>query len=233
MKRGGTKTAIVTGASKGLGSQIARRLRRAGFHVVGYSRTSPNHVDIRDSSQVSRLAADVLEEKGKIDVLINNAGFVQSLSTLERTSDEDLLNAFETNVYGPFYNMRAVIPSMVKRNEGIIINIASKSAIYPVPKLAVYSASKSALVTLTQAVAKELKNTKVVCVAVCPAGMQGTMRAAVYGDENAKEQQSTGRVANIVYEIVMNGTASGTPVSQGSCTVIRKDRVEIREMQDE
>jgi short-subunit dehydrogenase len=227
------KTAIVTGASKGLGAQIVRRLRRAGFHVVGFSRTSPNRVDVRDSSQVNRLVSEVLAERRGIDVLINNAGFVQSLTPLERTSDEDLLDTFETNVYGPFYTMRSVIPSMVRRNKGVIINIASKSAIYPVPKLAAYSASKSALVTLTQAVAKELRKTKVVCLAVCPAGMRGAMRATVYGNENAKEQQSTGRVANIVYEIVMNGTASRRPVSQGSCTVIRKDRVEIREMQDE
>ena len=226
------KTAIVTGASRGLGAQIARRLRGAGIQVVGCSRTSPNPVDVRNSSQVNRLVADVLAETGRIDVLINNAGFVQSLRRLERTSDENLLNAFQTNVFGPFYTMRSVIPAMVKRNKGIIINIASKSAIYPVPKLAVYSASKSALVTLTQAVAKELRDTKVVCLAVCPAGMRTAMRAAVYGDENAKEQQSTQRVANIVCEIATNGTASGRPASQGSCIIIRRDHVEIREMQD-
>src|SRR2546425_9959971 len=162
------KTAIVTGANKGLGAQIVRRLRAAGFHVVGCSRTSPNPLDVRDSAQVDKLVAGVLSESGRIDVLINNAGFVQSLSSLEQTSDESLLNAFQTNVYGPFYTMRSVIPSMVKRNEGMIINIASKSAIYPVPKLAIYSASKSALVSLTQAVAKELRDTRVVCLAVCP-----------------------------------------------------------------
>src|SRR6266705_151489 len=150
------KTAIVTGASKGLGAQIARKLRGTGVQVVGWSRTSPNPVDVRDSSQVERHAATVLAQTGKVDVLINNAGFVQPLLPLARTSDESLLNAFQTNVYGPFYTMRSVIPSMVKRNEGMIINIASKSAIYPVPKLAIYSASKSALVSLTQAVAKEL-----------------------------------------------------------------------------
>jgi short-subunit dehydrogenase len=151
---------------------------------------------------------------------------------LERTSDDEFMNVFQTNVYGPFHIMRSVIPAMVKRNKGTIINIASKSAIYPVPGLAVYSASKSALVALTQAAAKELRNTKVVCLAVCPAGMRGSMRAAVYGDENSKEQQSTQRVANIVSEIAISGTASGKPVNQGSCIIVRRDQVEIREMQD-
>src|SRR2546428_7090562 len=154
------KTAIVTGTSSGLGEHIARRLRGAGIYVVGLSRTSPNTVDVRDSSQVKQLANRILAETGRIDVLINNAGLVQPPLPLERTSDETLLNIFQTNVYGPFYTMRSVIPAMVKRNKGIIVNIASKSAIYPVPKLAVYSASKSALVNLTQAVAKELRNTK-------------------------------------------------------------------------
>ena len=226
------KTAIVTGASKGLGAQIARKLRGSGIQVLDWSRTSANPVDVRNSSQVQKMAANILAETEKVDILINNAGFVQTLLPLEQTSDEDLLSTFQTNVYGPFYTMRSVIPSMVKRNEGIIVNIASKSAIFAVPKLAAYSASKSALVTLTQAVAKELRNTNVVCLAVCPAGMRGAMRASVYGDENAKEQQSTERVANIVYEIVTNRTTEKRRVSQGSCIIIRKDRIEIREMQD-
>ena len=226
------KTAIVTGDSRGLGAQIARRLRAAGIQVVGCSRTSPTPVDVRDSSQVNRFVDNVLEETGGIDVLINNAGFVQSQFPLEQTSNRDLLSVFETNVYGPFYTMRSVIPGMIERNRGIIINIASKSAIYPVPKLAAYSASKSALVVLTQAVAKELRDTRVVCLAVCPAGMRTTMRAAVYGHENAKEQQNPKRVANIVSEIVISGTASGRRLHQGSCIIIRRDHVEIREMQD-
>ena len=226
------KTAIVTGASRGLGAQIARKLRGAGVKVIDGSRTSRHPVDVRDSLQVNSFTDHVLAETGRIDMLINNAGFVQSLGPLDHTSDDTLLNAFQTNVYGPFYAMRSVIPAMVKRNKGVIVNIASKSAIYPVPKLAVYSASKSALVTLTQAVAKELRSTNVLCLAVCPAGMHTAMRAAVYGEENAKEQQSIQRVANIVCEIATKRTASTMPISQGSCIIIRKDHVEIREMQD-
>ena len=226
------KTAIVTGASRGLGAEVARLLRRGGLRVVSWSRTSPNPVDVRDPSQVNWLADRLLAETGRIDLLINNAGVIQSLHPLERTSDNELLSVFQTNVYGPLHTMRSVIPGMVKRNKGTIINITSKSAIYPVPGLAVYSASKSALVALTQAVAKELRNTKVVCLAVCPAGMRGSMRTAIYGDHNSKEQQSIRRVANIVSEIAISGTAGGNRVTQGSCIIVRRNQVEIREMQD-
>ncbi len=199
---------------------------------MGWSRTSRNSVDVGDPSKVNQLADRVLAETGTIDILINNAGLIQSLHPLDRTSNDELLNMFQTNVFGPFYIMRSVIPAMIKRNNGTIINIASKSAIYPVPGLAVYSASKSALVALTQAAAKELRNTKVVCLAVCPAGMRGSMRAGVYGDENSKEQQNIQRVAKIVSEMAISGSAGGRPVHQGSCIIVRKDQVEIREMQD-
>ena len=226
------KTAIVTGASGGLGRLIAQRLSEAGYRVVDCSRTSLNPVDVREPKQVTRFITSVFAEFGRIDVVVNNAGYIQPLAPMSRTSDEALLNAFQTNAYGPFFVMRSVIPIMSRQGGGIIVNIASKAAIYTVPKLGVYSASKAALVSLTEAAAKELRNTEVLCIAVCPSGMRTRMRAAVYGRGDARAQQSPRRVADLVSEIIHSRTVNGIPLNQGACVIIRKDKIAVREMHD-
>jgi NAD(P)-dependent dehydrogenase (short-subunit alcohol dehydrogenase family) len=226
------KTAIVTGASKGLGRLIAQRLSDERYRVVECSRSSPNPVDVRDPAQVRRFITGVRAKPGRIDVVVNNAGYVPPLGPLSLTKDEVLVNAFQTNTFGPFYIMRSIIPIMTKQGGGIIVNIASKAAIYTVPRLGVYSASKAALVSLTEAAAKELKNTNVFCVAVCPSGMRSRMRSSVYGQRDADRQQSPLRVANLVTEIIKRRTVNGSPVHQGACVIVRANEIEIREMRD-
>jgi NAD(P)-dependent dehydrogenase (short-subunit alcohol dehydrogenase family) len=227
-----TKTAIVTGATRGLGRIVAQILSDAGYRVADCSRTSPHPVDVRQPKQVSKFIANFVAKHGRIDVVVNNAGYVQPLAPLSRTSERVLQNAFQTNTFGPFFVMKTVIPIMRRQSQGMIVNIASKAAIYTVPNLGVYSASKAALVSLTEAAAKELSNTNVLCVTVCPSGMRTGMRAAVYGSENANAQQSPQRVATFVGEIINSRTVNGIPINHGACVIVRKDKVEIREMQD-
>ena len=189
-------------------------------------------MDVRKPEQVAKLVQTVVSESGRIDVVVNNAGYVQPLSPISQTTGAVLLDSFQTNTFGPFFVMKNVIPIMQKQGKGTIVNIASKAAIYTVPELGAYSASKAALVSLTQAAAKELRNTNIICVTVCPSGIRNRRRAAVYGEADAKKQQSPQRVARFIHEIINKHTANHLPVNQGACVIIRKDKVAIEEMKD-
>jgi NAD(P)-dependent dehydrogenase (short-subunit alcohol dehydrogenase family) len=227
-----TRTAIVTGATGSLGKLIVRKLEKAGLTVVGCSRTGPNRVDVRDPKQVRRFVTGLLKKQGRIDVLVNNAGHVQPLVSLERISDEELFKSFQTNTFGPLFMMRCVIPAMIKQNNGIIINIASKAAVYTTPLLGAYSASKAALVSLTQAGAKELRNTNVLFFAVCPAGMKTNLRAAVFGEADANRQQDPARVAKVVSDIITKQSVENMHLNQGACVVVRKNEITVIPLQD-
>jgi NAD(P)-dependent dehydrogenase (short-subunit alcohol dehydrogenase family) len=226
------KTAVVTGASKGLGSLVATNLEGLGYRVIRASRTSGDRVNVTNPDKVHEFMSRVVAENGRIDVLINNAGFVRAPHPAETTTTEELRETFTTNVFGPFYMMKEAISVMKKQGEGIIVNVASKAGVYSVPGLGAYSASKAALLSLSQAVAKELKDTNVKCVVVCPGGMNTQMRARVYGTEDAARQQSPHRVADYITEIVDRGTLDGASVAQGSCVIIRKTRLEVLAMQN-
>lgn len=227
-----SKVAIVSGASKGLGRAIASALSREDFEVEGFSRSSEPSLDVGDSVQVRRFVERVVRMHGRIDALVNNAGFAQKLASVSELSDDVLSETFRTNVFGPFYMMRSVIPVMLKQDSGTIVNIGSKSAVFAVPNLAAYSASKAALVSLTQAAAKELRNTNVLCYVVNPAGINTTMRTHIYGAENAKMQQSPKRVAGIIAELVTKHSINGIPAQHGSSLIIRRNGITTMELQD-
>jgi NAD(P)-dependent dehydrogenase (short-subunit alcohol dehydrogenase family) len=169
-----------------------------------------------------------LEKHGRIDAFVNCAGFVHPRADLEKTRYQDLVECFQTNVLGLFNFLERVVPVMRSQKGGVIVNVASKSARYAVPGLAAYSASKSAGVSLIQALAKEVADANLLCVTVSPSGMNTPMRALVYGEEDAKRQQSPEMVARIVCEIV-SGERS---VPQGADILIIKEKVIVNEMPD-
>ena len=106
---------------------------------------------------------------------------------------------------------------------GVIVNVASRAGVVPVPGLAAYSASKSALVSLTLALAKELGSNKVFCVSVCPGGMETEMRAVAYGPESARGQLDPLRVASVVVELASERSIEGRPVRSGAAVLVTKE----------
>ena len=232
------KVAIVTGTSRGLGQLIESNLRDAGYHVFGCSTHGPRAVDVRDRFQVSKFVADVLHEAGgRIDVLVNNAGVIYPSTPLETTMDEDLIDCLQTHVHGPFFMMKQVIPVMKAQKSGVIVNVASKSGVYTTPGLAAYSASKAALIALTQATAKELRETNILCVAVCPAAMNTYLRAKAFGREAAPLSMNPQRVADLVTTIAnlrsTHGFEPSMELAGGDCIIVRKDKLEIETMRDD
>jgi NAD(P)-dependent dehydrogenase (short-subunit alcohol dehydrogenase family) len=164
------RTAIVTGASRGIGAAIARALDRAGARVVLVARdrealagvAADLHngpvvlpVDLADPDAPARLVAEARDRVGAIDVLVNNAALAARAPTDEL--DAALVDRlYAVNVRAPLLLIAALVPSMVERGRGAIINISSGSAVVGTPRRAAYAATKGAIDAATRSLAIEL-----------------------------------------------------------------------------
>jgi short-subunit dehydrogenase len=146
-------TAIVTGASSGIGRATAEALARARFKVFGTSRRmlndGPKQVtmlacDVTEDGSVRKLVSEVLSRTGRVDVLVNNAG-IGLFGGAEESSVEQVRALFETNLFGVMRMTNAVLPSMRRNGRGHIINISSALGFIPTPYSAHYGATKHAL----------------------------------------------------------------------------------------
>src|SRR5262245_17106246 len=172
------KVALVTGGSSGIGAAVARRLRDEGAQVASLDvhAGSPNGVlaltaDVSRSADVEAAVASAHSELGPIDVLVCSAGVPgASLATVDVTDDE-WRRVMGINADGVFYCNRAVIPSMVERGYGRIVNIASIAGKEGNPMAGAYSASKAAVIALTKAIGKDLAKTGVLVNCVAPAAV--------------------------------------------------------------
>ena len=164
---------MVTGAARGIGAGIARRLARAGASVAvadsnrrGAEATAEQlradglqafavEVDVSDPASVRLAAEIVLERQGRIHALICNAGIAgKALPTWEQ-ADEDWQSVIDVNMSGVFYCCRAVLPSMIEHGYGRIVNIASLAGKEGNPNMVAYSASKAGVIALSKSIAKE------------------------------------------------------------------------------
>lgn len=160
-----SKTAIVTGASSGIGRASAEALAKAGFTVFGTSRRTsengPNQVsmlmcDVTDDEAVNALVSNVLSQTGRIDVLVNNAG-VGLLGGAEESSIGQVQALFDVNLFGVMRMTNAVLPSMRRLGGGRIINISSVLGLIPAPYSAHYAATKHALEGYSESLDHEVR----------------------------------------------------------------------------
>jgi short-subunit dehydrogenase len=169
------QVALITGASQGLGAAIAKRLAEEDMRLVLVARNAQRlEVVARDiqtahpTVQVARLPADVTDAQacqrvvdetqarwGRIDVLINNAGVAGKIALLQEIAVEEIDRVIDTNLKAPLYLMRAVLPGMIARQQGTILNINSVAGKTAYPYWSVYCASKFGLHAVTQAVGEE------------------------------------------------------------------------------
>jgi 3-oxoacyl-[acyl-carrier protein] reductase len=172
-----TPTALVTGAARGIGLACAQRLRAAGCRVVGVDLGTPAlaeaaahldvvaELDVSDAAAVRRLVA----EHGPFDIVVNSAGVVGPNKPMWEVSDDEWRSTMAVNLDGVFQVCRAVVPAMVERGWGRIVNIASIAGKEGNPNLAAYSASKAAVIGFTKSIGKELATTGVLVNSVAPA----------------------------------------------------------------
>lgn len=164
------RVCIVTGSTRGLGRAIVGRFHAEGAQVVVSGRGQedcdsvakelgdralPVACDVSSSDAVNALVARTLDAWGRVDVLVNNAGIAAD-HFLTRVTDEEWDHTLATNLSGPFYAIRAVVPAMKEQNSGSVINVLSWSGLRGNVGQAAYSASKAGLYGLTLSAAKEL-----------------------------------------------------------------------------
>jgi short-subunit dehydrogenase len=209
------KTAIVTGASSGIGKATASALARAGFTVYGTSRhegaAGPTQVtmltcDVTDDPSVRRLVADVLARTGRIDLLVNNAGF-GLFGGAEESSVEQAKSLFEVNFFGLVRMTNAVLPSMRKNGSGHIINISSVLGFIPGPYSAYYSATKHAVEGFSESLDHETRAFGVRVTLIEPAFTKSAFdQAALKPDAMLKEYDAARtRVDKLVQQAMTIG----------------------------
>lgn len=179
---------LITGGSRGIGRACVERFAADGHEVHFFYHKSheaakalalatgacAHAVDIRDSAAVAQAVAEI----GNVDVLVNNAGISQ-MKLLTDVTDEDWQNMMDTNLSGAFYVSRSVIPAMVHKKHGRIVNIGSMWGKSGASCEAAYSATKAALRGLTQALAKELGPSGITVNCVEPGLIMTDMNAAL------------------------------------------------------
>ena len=178
------RVCVLTGGSSGIGEAAAALLAQNGFTVYELSRGGSNageirHItaDVTQPEQVKAAIAAIVEQEGRIDLLVNNAGFGIS-GAVEFTDPKEAFDQLNVNFFGALHCMQAVLPHMRAQKSGHIVNISSVAAPIAIPFQAFYSASKSATNSLTLALRNEVKPFGVKACAILPGDVKTGFTAA-------------------------------------------------------
>ncbi|MCL0044451.1 3-oxoacyl-[acyl-carrier-protein] reductase [Dehalococcoidia bacterium] len=201
------KVALVTGASRGIGLGIARRLGMSGARIVindvifrdGQdtlvktfmelgSEASTYQADVTNATQVDQMFQDISKKLGGVDILVNNAGITRD-SLLLRMSEEQWDSVLAINLKGAFLCSRAAIRAMMRKKWGRIVNLASVVALAGNPGQANYAASKAGLIGLTRTVAREVASRNITVNALAPGFIATDMVDALSDDMKSKVKE--------------------------------------------
>lgn len=180
------KTALITGTSSGLGKTTARLFAASGWNVVATMRTPSaetelvtgehllvTRLDVQDRDSIERAVASGVARFGRIDVLVNNAGF-GLYGLFEATPDEKVREQFEVNVFGVMAVTRAVLPHFRANKGGTVVNVGSGAGVFTLPMMSLYCASKFALEGFSESLSYELASQGVAVKIVEPGGVVST-----------------------------------------------------------
>lgn len=178
------QVAVITGGAQGIGRAIADRLAKGGARIAiwdqdsGLARTAAGEIgedafacqaDVSDWDSVSDAMSKTLDKFGRVDICVNSAGIAGSNAPLADYPVDEFRRITEVNLLGTFHVNRAVVPAMVARNYGRIVNIASVAGKEGNPNASAYSASKAAVIGLTKSLGKELADKDIAVNCVTPA----------------------------------------------------------------
>ncbi|MFL5639763.1 MAG: oxidoreductase [Gemmatimonadaceae bacterium] len=229
------KVALVTGASSGIGEATAERLATAGYKVYGTSRRAPKPgrrsfemltLDVTSDASVEAVVSEVMRREGRIDLLVNNAGFSVAPAGAEETSIEQARSIFDTNFFGIVRMTRVVVPHMRRQGSGRIINIGSVLGFLPAPYMAFYAATKHAVEGYSESLDHELR-TKGIRVSVIEPSYTRTefdahlLEADSKLDEYREARTAVGKrlqealaaadAPSVVAEVVLQAAAAARP----------------------
>jgi len=230
-----SKVALVTGASSGIGQATAERLAKAGYTVYGTSRQGRQAgqngfemlaLDVTLDESVKAAVQKVIELEGRIDLLVNNAGFGVAPAGAEESSIAQAQAIFDTNFFGMVRMTRAVLPHMRRRGSGRIVNIGSVLGFLPMPYGALYAATKHAVEGYSESLDHELRTRGIRVSVVEPAYTKTPFdanflepdakldeyresRAAV--SERVKEVMATADQPGVVADVVLKAASATQP----------------------
>lgn len=194
-----SKIAIVTGASSGIGEATAELLANSGYKVYGTSRKGVSDtkrsykmiaLDVNNEESIEAALKEIVQIDGRIDLVVNNAGFGVAPGGAEESSIEQSKMIFDTNFFGIVRMTRAVVPYMRKQGEGRIINIGSILGLIPAPYMATYAATKHAVEGFSESLDHELR-TRGIRVSVVEPGYTNTQFEANTQDVDSKLDEYT------------------------------------------
>lgn len=197
-----TGVALVTGATSGIGEATAARLLAAGYTVYGTKRPGGEDaegafpllfMDVNSDESVATAIEDLIGREGRIDVLVNNAGFGIAPGAAEESSTEQAKALFETNFFGVLRVTRAVLPHMRKQGSGRIINMSSIMGLMPMPYMALYSATKHAVEGYSEALDNEVRNRGIRVSLVEPAEVRTKFDAHNVGPDSLIDEYKEAR----------------------------------------
>lgn len=215
MPMGDSRVAVVTGAARGIGREVALELAARGYAVAANDLEEPTGTvseverlgaealvvaaDVSDDDAVRRMAGEVRERFGRVDALVNNAGLM-FIASAEDTDLADWRRVVDVNLTGPFVTSREFGRMMLERGAGSIVNVSSVAGLLGIGNRAAYNASKHGLVGLTRTLAAEWGGRRVRVNAVCPGWVKterdaGDQASGDYGDEDIEGRTPMGRFA--------------------------------------
>ncbi|WP_085992649.1 SDR family NAD(P)-dependent oxidoreductase [Oceanobacillus senegalensis] len=227
MKKLKNKTIVITGASSGIGEKVARKVAEKGATPILLARSSDKlekiskeikedfsvtclyfQLDVSDTKQVKREFDKILHEVSSIDILINNAGF-GIFDAFHEASLDEIDRMFKVNVLGLMACTKQVLPSMLEKNTGHIVNIASQAGKLATPKSSGYSASKHAVLGFTNSLRLELSKTDIYISAVNPGPIETKFfetadRSGSYVENVKKYMLQSDKVADKIVQLLIN-----------------------------
>jgi 3-oxoacyl-[acyl-carrier protein] reductase len=222
-------TAIVTGSTRGIGKETALLLLKNGINVIVSSRNQDNidkilqeilvefpskkdnilglKCDVSNYSDVKSLVNKSIKRFGKIDILVNNAGIVYFKSLLD-TTEEEWDRTIDINLKGAFLFTKEVLRYMIEnKSGGIIVNVSSGAGRSGFPNLSSYCASKFGIIGITESLAKEVDDSNIKVMAICPGGVDTKMMKDVVNqgfDRSNMKLMKPEEVAKKIYDMIFN-----------------------------
>lgn len=230
-----SKIALVTGASSGIGEATAKRLAGAGYKVYGTSRrgVQATHqsfemlaLDVTSDESVEAAVREVIRREGRVDLLVNNAGFGVAPAGAEESSIEQAQAIFDTNFFGIVRMTRAIVPYMRRQGSGQIINIGSVFGFLPMPYMALYAATKHAVEGYSESLDHELRTFGIRVSVIEPAStntpfdanlLEPDAKLAEYGEirtslgKKMQELVAAGDPPEVVAGTVLQATLAARP----------------------
>jgi len=237
-----TKTWLITGADKGLGFQTAKAALERGDNVAvtvlspegahGLATQYPDrlqafHLDARNQSRVRGVVADVLDSFGRVDVLVNNAGY-GLVALAEATGADKYRPLFEVNFFGLAEMTRAILPAMRRQRSGRIINLSSYAGFIGTPGFSFYAATKFAVEGFSEALSKEVRHLNICVTIVEPGGFRSDFAGPSLAQETNTFGDDYAPVADIVagYSERRHGKQPNDPALFGQAMCILADAEE-------